>query len=262
MNNRGAHILAAAGFLVFILMGCGGGTRFISNRDGKVERGMLVLDSIPLRPDPAEYVIGHGDALDILFLYSSDLNQIDLKVRPDGRISLPYVGDIVAAGRPVSALDSIITARYAEIIVNPDVTVVVRDFRPSVIYALGEFSNPGGYDYHEGMTLTSALAVGGGPNKSGKRNEVLVIRRVAPDRVIGIQVDINELLAGRRFDLDIPLQAFDIIYVPKSSIARGQDFMLALKDIILTPMEIYLRGWQVANVELLYEYYTRSGSTF
>jgi polysaccharide export outer membrane protein len=215
-----------------------------------------------LRPDPAEYVIGHGDALDILFLYSSDLNQIDLKVRPDGRISLPYVGDIVAAGTPVSVLDSVITARYAEIIVNPDVTVVVRDFRSSVVYALGEFKNPGGYDYHEGMTLTSALALGGGPSKSGKRNEVIVIRRVAPDRVIGIQVDINELLAGRRFDLDIPLQAFDIIYVPKSSIARGQDFMLALKDIITTPMEIYLRGWQVANVELLYGYYTRSGVTY
>lgn len=262
MNNRGAKILTAAGFLVFILMGCGGGTRFISNRDGKVERGMLVLDSIPLRPDSAEYVIGHGDALDILFLYSSDLNQIDLKVRPDGRISLPYVGDIVAAGRPVSALDSVITARYAEIIVNPDVTVVVRDFRPSVVYALGEFMNPGGYDYHEGMTLMSALALGGGPSKSGKRNEVLVIRRVALNRVVGIQVDLNELLSGKRFDLDIPLQAFDIIYVPKSSIARGQDFMLAFKEIILTPMEIYLKGWQVANVELLYEYYRRSGLTY
>lgn len=262
MNNLGAKVLTAAGFLAFILMGCGGGTRFISNRDGEVERGTLVLDSIPLRPDPAEYVIGQGDAIDILFLYNSDLNQVNLKVRPDGKMSLPYVGDIVAAGRPVSSLDSVITARYAEIIVNPDVTVIIRDFRPSVVYALGEFAKPGGYDYQAGMTLLSALALGGGPNKSGKRNEVLVIRRIAPDHVIGIQVDINELLAGKRLDLDVPLQAFDIVYVPKSSIARGQDFMLALRDIILTPTEIYLRGWQVANVEVLYDFYRRSGTGY
>jgi polysaccharide export outer membrane protein len=262
MNSLSAKVLAALGLLVFILGGCGGGNRFISNRDGKVESGELVLDAIPMRPDPTEYVIGHGDAIDVLFLYNSDFNQTDLKVRPDGKISLPYVGDIVAAGRPVSALDSVITARYAEIVVNPDVTIVVRDFRPEVVYALGEVLSPGGYEYHSGMTLANALALGGGPNKGGKRNEVLVIRRVAPDHVVGIQVNINDLLSGKRFDLDVPLQAFDIVYVPKSKIAQGQDFMLALKEIILTPTEFYLRGWQVANVKILYDFYRKSGTAF
>ena len=79
MDNRGAKILAALGLLVFILVGCGGKTLCISNRNGEVESGELVLDSIPLRPDPSEYVIGHGDAIDVLFLYSSDLNQLNLR---------------------------------------------------------------------------------------------------------------------------------------------------------------------------------------
>lgn len=144
MDSRGAKVLAVLGLIVFILAGCGGGNRLISNRDGKVESGELILDSLPMRPDASEYVIGHGDALDILFLYAADFNQIDLKVRPDGKISLPYVGDIVAVGKPVSALDSVITARYAEIIVNPDLTIIVKDFRPSVVYALGEIMSPGG----------------------------------------------------------------------------------------------------------------------
>ena len=122
--------------------------------------------------------------------------------------------------------------------------------------------SPGGYEYHGGMTLANALALGGGPSKSGKRNEVLVIRRVASDHVVGIQVDINDLLSGKRFDLDVPLQAFDIVYVPKSKIAQGQDFMLALKEIILTPTEFYLRGWQVANVKILYDFYRKSGTAF
>ncbi len=262
MDNRGEKVLVALGLLFFMLGGCGGGNRFISNRGGAIESGELVLDSIPLRPDPSEYVIGHGDAIDILFLYNSDLSQIDLKVRPDGKISLPYVGDIVAAGRPVSELDSAITARYAEIIVNPDITVIMRNFRPNVVYVLGDVMNPGGYEYRTGMTLANALALSGGLGKSAKRNEVLVIRRVASDHVVGIQVDINELLSGKRFDLDVPLQAFDIVYAPKSKIGRGQDFMLALKDVLLTPSEIYLKGWQVANVRLLYDYYRKSGTVY
>jgi protein involved in polysaccharide export with SLBB domain len=262
MNSRGARVLAAIGLLVFVLTGCGGGNRFISNRGGEVESGVLVLDSIPSRPDQSEYVIGHGDAIDVLFLYNSDLNQIDLKVRPDGKISLPYVGDIAAAGRPVSALDSLITARYSEIIVNPDVTVVMRSFRPDVVYALGEVQNPGGYEYHDGMTLLNALTLGGGLGRTAKRNGVLVIRRVAPDHIVGIQVDINELISGKRFDLDVPLQAFDIVFVPKSKIGRGQEFMNALKDILMTPAELYLKGWQVANVQVLYDYYSKSGTVF
>ena len=262
MDNRGAKILAALGLLVFILVGCGGGNRFISSRNGEVESGELVLDSIPLRPDPSEYVIGHGDAIDVLFLYSSDLNQLNLKVRPDGKISLPYVGDIVAAGRPVSALDSVITVRYAEIIVNPDVTVVVNDFRPEVVYVFGDVMRPGGYEYHRGMTLTSTLALGAGPSKSGKRNEILVIRRVAPDHIVGIQIDLKELIGKKRFDLDIPLEAFDIVYVPKSRLASVQDFTLAVRDIFSPPAELYLKGWQIANQKVLFDFYKRSGNIY
>ncbi len=263
MNSRGAHILAVAGLSCFILMGCAGaGSRYISNQDGKVERGKLILDSIPVRPEPEEYVVGHGDAIDILFLYNTDLNQIELKVRPDGKISLPYVGDVLAAGKPVSVLDSILTARYSEIILDPDITVVMRNFRPEVVYTLGEVRNPGGYDFNSGMTLLNALTLCGGPDKSAKRSEVLVIRRIAPDHIIGIQVNIDDLLSRKHFELDVPLQAYDIVYVPKSSIARGQDFMIALKDLLMNPADLYLKGWQVANVQILYDYYTRTGGVY
>ncbi len=263
MSNLGEKVLAGAGLACFILMGCAGaGSRFISNEDGKVERGKLVLDSIPMRPIEDEYVIGHGDAIDVLFLFSTDLNQIDLKVRPDGKISLPYVGDIVAAGKPVSVLDSLLTTRYSEIIRDPDITVVMRNFRPLVVYAVGEVERPGGYDLTGGMTLMSALALCGGPNKTAKRSEVLVIRRIAPDHIIGIQVNLDDLLSRKHFELDVPLQAYDIVYVPKSSIARGQDFMLALKDLLMTPADLYLKGWQVANVEILYDFYRRGGQPY
>jgi polysaccharide biosynthesis/export protein len=263
MNNRGAHVLAAAGLAAFVLMGCAGaGNRLVSNKDGKVERGSLVLDSLPMRAETDEYVLGYGDAIDVLFLYNSDLDQTQLKVRPDGKVSLPYVGEVVAAGRPVSALDSVITARYAEIILNPDITVVVRDFKPEVVYAFGEVMSPGGYEFRPGMTLSRALALCGGPTKSAKRSEVLVMRRIAPDHVVGIQINVDEMYSRGHYDLDIPLQAFDIVYVPKTSIARGADFMLALKEVLMTPADLYLKGWQVANVEILYDFYRHQGAPY
>ena len=262
MKNLNVKFLVAASLVALALGGCGGGNRFISNRGGAVESGELDLSDIPVRPEPKEYIIGHGDALDVLFLYNSDLNQIDLKVRPDGRISLPYVGDVSVAGRPISALDSLLTARFSEIIVNPDITVIVRNYRPQVVYTMGEVANPGGYEYHTGMTLTNFLALSGGPARGGKRNEILVIRRVAPDHIVGIQIDLKELLGGKRFDLDVPLEAFDIVYVPKSRLTSAQDFSLAVKDILMTPMDLYLKGWAVTNQKILYEFYRRTPSVF
>ncbi len=262
MKGLNVKLLAAVALLAFVFGGCGGGNRFISSRGGAVESGELDLSDIPARPEPNEYLIGQGDALDILFLYNSDLNQIDLKVRPDGKISFPYVGDVAVAGKPISALDSILTARFSEIIVNPDITVVVRDYRPQVVYTMGEVPHPGGYEYRTGMTLTNFLALSGGPSRGGRRSEILVIRRVAPDRIVGIQIDLNELLGGKRFDLDIPLEAFDIVYVPKSRLASAQDFSLAVKDILMTPADLYLKGWQVTHQKVMYEYYRRVSSVF
>lgn len=262
MKNLNVKLLTAVALLALVFGGCGGGNRFISNRGGVVESGELDLSDMPARPEPKEYLIGQGDALDILFLYNSDLDRTDLKVRPDGRISFPYVGDIAVAGKPISALDSILTARFSEIIVNPDITVVVKDYRPQVVYTMGEVANPGGYEYRTGMTLTNFLALSGGPGKGGKRNEILVIRRVAPDHIVGIQIDLNELLGGKRFDLDIPLEAFDIVYVPKSRLTSAQEFSLAVKDILMTPTELYLKGWQVMNQKILYEYYRRASNIY
>jgi polysaccharide export outer membrane protein len=253
---------AAACLCALLIAGCGGGNRYLSNRGGEVETGELDLSDIPVRPEPSEYVLGQGDELDVLFLYNKEFTQLGLKVRPDGKISLTYVGDIAVAGKGISEVDSLLTARYSEIIRNPSITIVVKDYRPQVVYALGEVTKPGGYEFRPGMTLLDFLALGGGQNKFAKRNEILVIRRVSADRVVGIQVDFKELVDKHRFDLDIPLQAFDIVYVPKSRIQSAQDFALAMRDIILTPADIYLRGWQVANQKVLFDFYRVTGSRY
>jgi hypothetical protein len=85
-----------------------------------------------------------------------------------------------------------------------------------------------------------------------------VIRRVAPDRIVGIQIDLIELLDDHRFDLDIPLMPNDIVYVPKSRIAKAEEFVESLFTILGRSGDLYLKGWQIANVKLLYEFYQRT----
>jgi polysaccharide export outer membrane protein len=253
-------LLSAALVAAFVLSGCGGGNRLITNRDGTVESGELVLDSIPRGEARDAYIIGCGDQMDVTFMFNKELNQQNVIVRPDGRISLPYIGELRVSGMSASELDSVLALRYAEIIINPDVTVMIKDFAPQTVYVLGEVGDAGGYPYTRGMTLLNLLAQGKGPTVKGRSNGVVVIRRIAPDHIVGVQIDLGELLGGKRFDLDVPLEPNDIVYVPRSRIATVEQFGESLYNILGKPADLYLKGWQIGNVKVLYNFYRRSGT--
>ncbi|MCK4236544.1 MAG: polysaccharide export protein [Candidatus Krumholzibacteria bacterium] len=231
----------------------------ISNRGGEIVHGELILEDLTRAPKPDGYTIGYGDELDIVFLYNNDLSKPGIKVRPDGRLSYPYVGEIEVAGMTVSELEGILTRRFSEIIRDPDITVIVSRFQPQLVYVMGEVKDPGGYPFEKGATLLQALALCNGPTKDAKKSDVLVIRRVAPDHIVGIQIKLNQLLEGDRFDLDIPLEPFDIVLVPKSRISKVKDFVESLHSILSKPADLYMKGWDLANVKILFDWYRRSG---
>jgi polysaccharide export outer membrane protein len=253
INSTIARLLVCVA--VAILIGCGGGNRMFTRRGGEVISGELVLDSIPLQREPDTYVIGYGDQLDVVFLYDNEYSRSDIKVRPDGRISFPYVGEIAVAGMTAEEVDSLLTEKFSEIIVEPDITVIVSKFQERLVYVLGEVRSPGGYTLEEGPTLLRALTMAHGPTSEAKRNGVLVIRRVAPDYIVGVQVDLVQLLDRHRFELDMPLQVNDVVFVPKSAIDRAEDFVGALFTILGRPMDVYMRGWQVVNAKMYYDYW-------
>ena len=239
-----------------IVSGCGGGSAIIAQKDGEVIRGELVLDSIPKAYREDEYRISQGDKLDVVFLFNKEFNQKEVVVRPDGRISLPYVGDLKVAGITVSSLDSILTEKYSEILKNPDISIIIRKFQPQVIYVLGEVKAPGGFPYEKGMTLLSAISLGRGVTVKG-----MVLRRIAPNHIVGIQIDLNELIGKAQFNLDIPLEPFDIVYVPKSKLSSVEDFSKTMYTILANPANLYIKGWNVANMKILFEFYKRTAKT-
>ncbi len=255
----GSHIASVIVASLLFINGCGGGNRMITNRNGVVEKVLLDPSAIPVQEGQGDYIIGYGDALDVLFLYNREYDRENIKVRPDGRISIPYAGEIDVAGRTVPWVDSLLTARFSEIIMDPEITVVVRDFQPQQVYVLGQVGNPGAYEYMSGLTLLQALSLGNGLQNSAKRNGVVVVRRIAWDHVIGIEVDVEEILDNDRFDMDIPIMPFDIVMVPKSKLATTEDFLTSIYNILNKPAEIYLRGWNVLNVKTQYDFYRRMG---
>ena len=244
--------------VALIVASCGSSNRMISNREGLVERGEIVFEELPAIAGSEDYLVHYGDKIDINFFYNQEYNLTELKVRPDGKISLPYVGDVLAAGRSVTQIDSVITEAYSAIIRDPQIAVILKEFDDPVIYVLGEVKNQGAFELVSGMTLLGALAEGRLNTERAGKGDILVIRRVAHDHIIGLQFSLNQLTEGGRFDLDIPLKPNDIVYVPTSSLKKAEDFIGTLYNIFNNPMNLYLRGWQIANVKLLYEFYQRT----
>jgi len=114
-----------------------------------------------------EYYIEIGDVLDIVFPLFKDLTTERLIVRRDGRISLPYLGDVRAAGRTPMELDSTLTSRFARILKTPELSVIVRESAEHLIYVMGEVARPGGFK-HDGPISPGA---GGGPRPADSPKE-------------------------------------------------------------------------------------------
>ncbi len=217
----------------------------------------LETDSIPVAPEPESYFIGYGDVMDVNFLYEDKYSRERIKVRPDGRITYPQAGEIFVAGMSPMDLDSVLTESFSEIILDPQVTVIVTEFQPQMVYVLGEVGLPGDFEFVRDMTLMQALSMANGYTDDARKSNVVVIRRIGEDHIIGMEVDIEAILSLSDFSHDLVLKPFDIIYVPKSRIATTEEFVSRLWTIIGRPMDLYLKGWQIANIQLYYDYYSR-----
>jgi polysaccharide export outer membrane protein len=215
----------------------------------------FVEESAAPSPGAEEYVIGVGDQLDVVFVYHQNLNTRDVPVRRDGRVSLPYVGDIMAAGLTPMTLDSLLTASFGEILRDPSLSVIIRKEAERLVYVLGEVDNPGGYPFTDQISLVQAVAAARGFKKSAKPAHTVVIRREGLDRIIGIEIDVKSIINGSAIENDILLRNYDIVYVPKSPIYTVGDFAREVNQIIGVPLNIILTGWQIRTLQANYEFF-------
>ena len=124
----------------------------------------------------AEYRISRGDKLRVEVYKDSYLSQ-SLQVRPDGRITLPLVGDLVAEGLTSIELRDRIATSLQEYVANPVVTVIVVEVVEPVVYVMGEVNQPGSIPMRGPMTVMQALAVAGGFKEFADTKGIRVLRR-------------------------------------------------------------------------------------
>jgi polysaccharide export outer membrane protein len=256
------RLLTIFGLLIvaaLALGACSSGVPASSGLPGEMydrqELDSFVEDSAEDQPPTPEYVIGVGDVLDVVFVYHTNLNTRNVPVRRDGRISLPYVGDAVAAGLTPMTLDSMLTDSFGEILRDPTLSVIIKEEASRLVYVLGEVNRPGGYKYKDRISLVQAIAEAGGTMTSAKASNTVLIRREGLDKIIGIQVDVKSILNGGSIENDILLRKYDIVYVPKAAIYTVGDFAREVNKIIGTPLDIVLTGWQIKTLQANYEYF-------
>lgn len=123
-----------------------------------------------------DYLLASGDKLTIDVYKDKDLSQ-SLQIRPDGKITLPLVGDIPAAGRTALQLRDAITANLKQYITDPVVTVIVAETAPRVIYVMGEVNKPGPQIVSGRLTVMQALATAGGFTDFANRKDIHILHK-------------------------------------------------------------------------------------
>jgi polysaccharide export outer membrane protein len=167
------------------------------------------------RPDPsatrADYRLVAGDKLKIEVYKDPQLSQ-PLQIRPDGKITLPLLGDIPAAGRTALELRDDLTTSLKEYITSPVVTVIVTETMPQVVHVMGEVNSPGAHQIYGEMTVVQALAAAGGFKDFAKTKDIRIQRRAYNGRVQIIRFNYKDAVEGNKPPVFV--QPGDTIIVP------------------------------------------------
>jgi polysaccharide export outer membrane protein len=162
---------------------------------------------ISFKEDKSEYLIGKEDLLEISVWRDADLSRT-IPVRPDGRISLPLLGEMEVAGKSPQTVAQEIRTKLKPWVEEPHVAVIVREVNAPRYYVIGEVARPGGYPLRGKTTILQALSVAGGPNEFASRSSIMILRNQKEK----IPIDYSDLVENS--DHDVCLKPGDTIYVP------------------------------------------------
>lgn len=161
--------------------------------------------------DPT-YVIGPDDVLAILYWRDKD-SSAEVVVRPDGRITLPLLHDIQAAGLTPDQLRAVIQKAAEKYYQDPNVSVVVREVKSRKVYITGAVNKPGPYALTSRTTVLQLLAQAGGLGDFAKKDKIVVMRTVNGETQ-RYRFNYKDVIEGKRLEQNIELRPGDTIIVP------------------------------------------------
>lgn len=141
-----------------------------------------------------QYVLRFGDALNLRVVENEKLQMDNQPIRPDGRISMPLIGEIQAGGLTLPQLSERVAKAYGKFFVDPHVVINVARFRPLDINVVGMVNKPGTYQVPSAVRLMHAIALGGGfSNERADLTNVILLR----DNGTLQKIDVTQILEGK-----------------------------------------------------------------
>ena len=177
------------------------------------------ITAVPHGAKTPEYVIGSGDMLSVFVYQAPELSEPGVAVRPDGRISIPLVQDIRAAGFTPPELAKRIAQRLKKYVKDPNVTVIVRSFvglSDLQVRVIGQATEPAAIPYRDGMSLLDVLIATKGLTKFAAGNSAFVIRKLPGGKEEKIHVRLNSLLNDGDMSQNIRMQPGDTLVIPET----------------------------------------------
>lgn len=159
-----------------------------------------------------EYILGAEDVVEILVWRNEALSRT-VSIRPDGKISLPIVGDLQAAGLSATQLRDSIKAHLQEYKETPEVSVIIREVNSLAVFIMGEVARPGKLQLRSETTLLQALSLSGGFTQYADPDNILLLRRESGGET-RIRVRYKDIVNGRNPDGNVLLRRGDTILVP------------------------------------------------
>lgn len=203
-----------------------------------------------------EYRIVPGDKLAINFGPNPErptgFLEREVIVRPDGRISVFPVGDVVAAGHTTRELAENLVGLLAESLRQPRVVVELVSVAANQVHVLGDVTRPGSYTADAFLTVLQAITLAGGFKEGAAKNNVLVFHRDGARDLSVTRVAVDRMLKSGRTEGDAPLSRFDIVYVPRGPIGNMTAFTQSFFQSTGSLLSSSLLGWELFNLDRVF----------
>jgi len=161
----------------------------------------------------SDYVIGAEDVLAVNVWKEPDMSRV-VPVRPDGKITLPLIGDIQASGMAPKELQANIENGLKAFVAAPEVTVIVQEVKSVKFNIVGEIARPGSYPLTSSMTVLDAIAVGGGLRDFAKASHIYVLRSSNDGTHSKLPFNYKQVIGGKNLAQNIELRSGDTIVIP------------------------------------------------
>lgn len=148
----------------------------VATTNGCTSSSFVWINDVPTEQASEDYVIASGDVLSVR-VFNQENMSTRARVRSDGKIAVPFLGDVAVRGQTPSKVSKALEAQFKAYVVSPVVTVTVEEMQPTSVSVLGEVTRPGIYTVDASSGVLQALAAAGGLTEYASRSSIYVVRR-------------------------------------------------------------------------------------